>query len=348
MPDPLPTTRARGFTLVELLVVIAIIGVLVAILLPAIQAARESARRTSCTNNLKQLGIAANNFHDARGGFPVGSESREYSADASNAWSLYRWSALAHLMPYYEESSMFNQLDLSVPLYAGALGSISTQNASAVASMVPLFLCPSDEAKIVSPGFGPTNYTACAGSGLPGGSQLDTDGVFYVNSHTRISQIGDGTSHTALFSESLLGTTKFSPIPKDYRVDYKYAAPPFNPFAAPYMTLTDTACASAVQWNVSDGRGFSWANGEYRCALYNHYYLPNQAIPDCMAAITGGPAKTKYLGFGWRAARSQHPGGVNMLLADGSVQFIFDGIDPTVWHAMSTRNGNETISPPSQ
>jgi prepilin-type processing-associated H-X9-DG protein len=262
----------------------------------------------------------------------------------SNAWSLYRWSALAHLMPYMEEANVYNLLDLSVPLYAGALGTISTQNASAVALMVPLFLCPSDEAKMVSRFFGPTNYAACAGSGLPGGSQLDTDGVFYVNSRTRLSHIGDGTSHTALFSESVLGTTDGSPIPKDYRVDYKYAAPPFNPFTAPYMTLTDTACASAVQWNIYDGRGFSWANGEYRCALYNHYYTPNQPVPDCVAAITAGWAKTKYLGFGWRAARSQHPGGVNVLLADGSVQFIFDGIDRTIWQAMSTRNGNETNS----
>ena len=348
MRNQLRTRRECGFTLVELLVVIAIIGVLVAILLSAIQAARERARRTSCTNNLKQLGIAANNFHSVRGAFPVGSESREYSAMPSNAWTLYRWSSLAHLMPYLEESSVYNQLDLSVPLYAGALGSISSQNAYAVGLVVPLFLCPSDEAKIVSAGFGPTNYAACAGSGLPGGSQLDTDGVFYVNSHTRISNIADGTSHTALMSESVLGNVTHSPLQRDYRVDYKFASPPFSPSVAPYMTLTDTACASAVIWNETDGRGFSWANGEFRCALYNHYYLPNQAIPDCMASIIAGPAKIKYTPWGWRAARSQHPGGVNVLLADGSVQFVYDGIDSTVWQAMSTRNGNETISPPPQ
>ncbi len=336
--------RASGFTLVELLVVIAIIAVLVAILLPAIQAARESARRTSCTNNLKQLGIAANNFHDARGAFPVGSESRQYKADKNNAWSLYRWSSLAHLMPYLEEANVYNQLDLSVPLYAGGLGSISSQNVFAVGLVVPLFLCPSDEAKIVSTGFGPTNYAACAGTGWPGGSPLDTDGVFYVNSHTRISKIADGTSHTALMSESVLGNVTKSPVQQDYRVDYKFAAPPFSPTVAPYMTLTDAACNNAVIWNLADGRGFSWANGEFRCALYNHYYLPNQAIPDCMAAIIAGAAKIKYTPWGWRAARSQHPGGVNLLMADGSVQFIFDEIDIIVWHAMATRNGNETNS----
>jgi prepilin-type N-terminal cleavage/methylation domain-containing protein/prepilin-type processing-associated H-X9-DG protein len=338
--------RPDGFTLVELLVVIAIVGVLVAILLPAIQSARESARRTSCTNNLKQLGIAAGNFHSARGAFPCGSESRQYGANPANAYTWYRWSSLAHLTPYLEESNIHDRLDLSVPLYVG-LNVLSSQNAFAVAQVIPLFLCPSDEAKIVSTGFGPTNYAACAGSGLPGGSMIDADGVFYMNSKTRISKITDGTSHTAFMSESVLGNVTQSPLQRDYRVDYKFASPPFS-LSAPYMNLTDAQCNSATIWNETDGRGFAWVSGEFRCALYNHYFTPNQATPDCMAAIIGGMPNIRYTPWGWRAARSRHPGGVNVLMADGSVQFVFDGIDLAVWRALSTRNGNETLDVPPQ
>ncbi len=170
MPDCSPANRKGGFTLVELLVVIAIIGVLIAILLPAIQAARESARRTSCTNNLKQIGIAAHQFHDARGTFPVGAEAREYPAMKSLQWTFYRWSSLAHLTPYLEETNAFNALDLSVPLYVGTSGAVFSQNIVGVALVVPLFLCPSDEGQLVSPSFGPTNYAACAGTGVNGGS----------------------------------------------------------------------------------------------------------------------------------------------------------------------------------
>src|SRR5215212_3523541 len=98
-------TRQHGFTLVELLVVIAIIGVLIAVLLPAIQAARESARRTSCINNLKQIGVAANNFHNNYRAFPVGAESKEWPALQFNPWTFYRWSSLAHLTPFLEETN---------------------------------------------------------------------------------------------------------------------------------------------------------------------------------------------------------------------------------------------------
>src|SRR6202023_4430472 len=103
-----------------------------------------------------------------------------------------------------------------------------------------------------------------------------TDGMFYVNSRTRIAQVADGLSHTALMSESLLGTPDDGPIQKDYQVDYKFT------LSAP---LTDARCAATQQWNVSNGRGFAWVSGELRCAMYNHRYLPNQAIPDCMGVM---------------------------------------------------------------
>ncbi len=319
----------------ELLVVIAIIGVLIAILLPAIQATRENARRTSCINNLKQIGIAANDFHSARNAFPLGSESKEWSSQTSNPWTFYRWSSLAYLAPYLEETNVQNALDLSVPLYTSTTNSVAPQNARGAALVVPLFLCPSDSERNVSPAFAPTNYAACAGTGSNGGSPINADGVFFVNSHIRIAQILDGTTHTALMSESVLGNPSGQPPQKDYTVDYLFT------LGSP---LNTSRCTSTQQWNVADGRGFSWVSGDFRCALYNHYYTPNQAVPDCMGVALSGGLSMLYTPFGWRAARSRHPGGVNLLMADGSVQFVFDTVDPTVWQAWATRHGSETIS----
>lgn len=325
--------RRSSFTLVELLVVIAIIGVLVAILLPAIQSARESARRTSCTNNLRQLGIAALNFHDAQEGFPVGAESRAWSAAPGNVfkWTFYRWSSLAHLTPYLEEVAVRNALQLAVPLY-GLNNAVTPENATSVSLPVPLFFCPSDHGQTISTGFAPTNYAACAGTGTSGGTPHNTDGVFYVNSRTKIAQIVDGTSHTALFAEGLLGNPDGTPLGRSAERDYKFV------LAAP---LTPSSCETTVQWNVSNGRGFSWANGEFRCAMYNHYAVPNSPVPDCLGvALFGGP-QTAYSPYGWRAARSLHPGGVNVLLADGSVRFVVDAVELTTWQALATRSGQE-------
>jgi prepilin-type N-terminal cleavage/methylation domain-containing protein/prepilin-type processing-associated H-X9-DG protein len=331
MSEP-SSNRKRGFTLVELLVVIAIVGLLVALLLPAIQASRERARRSSCTNNLRQIGAAAHNFHAARGRFPVGAESREYALRPANPWTFYRWSSLAHLTPFLEEANVHDALNLKVPLYTSITSTPSAENARGVALMVPLFLCPSDHGQRVSPNFGPTNYAACAGSGSAGGSPHDADGVFYVNSKTSMRQITDGASRTALFCESLLGYPEGGPLARDIERDYKFV------LGSP---LTDAICNGTPQWNISNGRGFSWASGEFRCTLYNHFYPPNQSSPDCIGVQLGGGLPAVYTPFGWRAARSLHPGGVNLLLADGSARFVQDAIDDAAWRALSTRDGSE-------
>lgn len=339
----------RGFTLVELLVVIAIVGVLIALLLPAIQAAREVARRSSCANNLKQLGVAAQNFHGARGSFPVGAESKKWAAQPTNAYNFYRWSSLAHLAPYLEEGNVRDALDLSVPLYNTML-KVESRNLGAVTLVVPVFLCPADEFRVVSslsgPPFAPTNYVACAGTGngirqhnptaaIEVGSPFDTDGIFYVNSHTRIGQITDGTSHTALFSESLLGRAPTVPSPPfDPQLDYKFTL---------MFPLTTTACNGTFTFNTSDGRNFSWVSGELRAALYNHVHTPNSTTGDCLTARIGGGQEVQYAAFGWKAARSHHQSGVNLLFADGSLQFVLDSVDATLWRAWSTRSGNEVV-----
>ncbi len=323
-----PRLRA-GFSLVELLVVIGIIAILVALLIPAIQASRAAASRASCANNLRQLGIAAHNHEAALGYFPAGSVAKEYPPEPTAAWTFYRWSALAMLTPYLENTAAYNALDLTVPLYASTFN-VHPKNAQAVKTWVGEFLCPADEIRILSSDFAPTSYAACAGSGGGGGTPRDTDGVFFTNSQTRVGRMVDGASKTALFSESTLGNPQSAN--HDPNTEYKFS------FLAP---LTDGLCGGANQWNVSDPRGFAWVNGEFRCALYNHRTTPNSATPDCMGVTIGGPVQTRYTPYGWRTARSRHAGGVNVELADGSLRFVGDAVDATVWTAFSSIDGGE-------
>jgi prepilin-type N-terminal cleavage/methylation domain-containing protein/prepilin-type processing-associated H-X9-DG protein len=333
-------TWARGFTLVELLVVIAIIGTLIALLLPAIQSVRESGRRVSCSNHLKQLGDALHNFESARKCLPTGADAKQWEAAPSLAYTFYRWSTFAHLTPYLEQTTAHNSLDLSVPLYTNIAAVVAKQNRAGVALVIPLFLCPADDGAAVAAGFGPLNYTACAGDGSDGGSPFQTNGLFYINSQTRIRDITDGTSKTIAMSESTLGTGSESFSSTLDKVDkqavYAYV------FGTP---LTDDACNTASNFNWTNRRGFAWVNGEYRCGLFNNYLTPNSSRIDCMATVlnTSDPAQL-FAAYGWRAARSRHSRGVNVLVADGSVHFAAEGIDSTVWRGLSTRSGKESVS----
>lgn len=325
-------------TLVELLVVIAIIGALVSLLLPAVQVARESARRAHCSNNLRQLGIATLNFEAIHKVLPPGSEARAYPDSPTTPHTFYRWSTLAHLMPFMEHGNLHEALDLSAPLYGPNL-QVTPQNAAAVATRVPGFLCPSDHRRSVATGFGPANYAVCAGTGSAGGTPFDTDGVFYVNSRTGLQDIIDGTSNTSFASESVLGDGPESLADKDLVSNptmYAFV------FTAP---LTEAGCAAALQWNVTQRRGFSWANGEYRCTLYNHYLPPNSPEIDCIGSRLTGDVSQRYAGYGWRTARSNHPGGVNLLMADGSGRFVGNEIETVAWQALSTRDDTQSILP---
>ena len=333
--------RRQGVTLVELLVVVAIIGLLAGLLLPAVQQARESARRTHCTNNLRQLGLATANHESARGRYPIGSESREWAERPDFPHQFFRWSVLAHLAPFYELETLLRGLDLSVPLYVGLTAdAIAPQNKPIVKLTVPLFLCPSDAGRAVSDSFGPTNYAGCTGSGAGGGTPFETDGLFGINSRTRPRDIVDGLSRTVAYSESLLGagqraTTNRAGI--DVQTGYGFT------FTAP---LDEGPCSRPFYYNFTDLRGFSWANGEYRTTLYNHARVPNSAVLDCLAALMSTPDLARmYAGFGWRAARGRHAGGVNVVMADGSGQFVSDTVDPAVWKALATRAGGEALAP---
>ena len=335
-------TQHRGFTLVELLVVVAIIGTLIGLLLPAVQSAREAGRRMNCGNNLRQIALAAANHESARGRYPIGSESRQWDERPEFPHQFFRWSVLAHLSPYYEEEALLRSLDLTVPLYTGLTpDSIARQNKPIVRLQVPLFLCPSDVQSRVSDTFGPTNYAGCTGSGIGGGTPFEVDGIYGINSRTTPAAIRDGLSKTLMFSESILGsgpvaTRSAAGLAPDTGYGFVFVTP-----------LTEAACSRPFYYNFTDLRGFSWANGEYRTTLYNHARQPNADTFDCLAALmtTADPARM-YAGYGWRTARSRHPGGVNAAAADGSVHFISDNIDAGVWQGLATRSGGEPVAVP--
>ncbi len=350
----MPVAMVRnGFTLVELLVVIAIIGILVALLLPAIQNARESARRSQCLSNLKQLGVALHNYVSAEKHFPPGAVAKTYPGQPSHPETFYRWSSLAHLLPFLENQSVRDLLDLSLPLYMPAAGyPIADRNKAGVAKILPEFLCPSDIGQPAKSEWGPTNYVACAGSGVGGGTPFETDGIFYVNSATSFAQIGDGSSHTAAMSESLLGEDIQAILASGYGGAMPERHYKFSLGFSATPDLTDTRCNSSRNFNSSlgngnDPRGFAWCSGEYRCALYNHYYPPNTANYDCITSVTVDPSvppKKLYSAYGWRTARGAHPAGVNVLLADGSVQFTSNSIDLLIWQHLSTRDSHDEVT----
>jgi prepilin-type N-terminal cleavage/methylation domain-containing protein len=338
-----------AFTLIELLVVIAIIGVLISLLLPAVQKVREAAARAQCLNNLKQLGLAMHNYEGSYKKFPPSLSATVPPAYAGFPAYFFSWSALAQINPFLEQTNIYNTMDLTQPTYVPPAFNISPQNQFAVQQLVPLFLCPSDQMQPVSSAYGvqnigPTNYAVCIGSGTtnggaPFGSPWNADGMFRAQSGTRIAEVTDGLSSTAMISESSLGAGAESasgPPPADLQLVYAYV------YGQP---LNDANCAAAFLWNLENRRGFMWASGEIRCASYNHYLPPNSPTCDCVTNdLTPGPGI--YTAVGFRAARSHHVQGVNLLLGDGSARFVSNAVSPAAWRAVGTRNGGEVISDP--
>jgi prepilin-type N-terminal cleavage/methylation domain-containing protein/prepilin-type processing-associated H-X9-DG protein len=328
----------EAFTLIELLVVIAIIGVLIGLLLPAVQKVREAAHRAQCADNLKQIALAMHNYESAQGHLPPA-----FRGEGAPAY-FDSWSPLAELNPYLEQTAIYRQMDLSLPTYESTIPfDITGPNQFAVQQAVKSFLCPSDKMQPVTigpaygvPVLGPTNYAFCNGSGTNGGSPWEADGAFVAQRPMRIADITDGTSNTAMASESTLGEGTESasgPPPAPLSTVYGYLAG---------QPLSEQACARATLWNDERLRGFMWASGEIRCASYNHYFPPNAPQADCVT-FDVRPGPQRYTALGWRTARSRHSGGVNLALCDGSVRFIPDTIDLAVWRSLATRAGGEMV-----
>jgi len=316
----------RGFTLVELLVVIAIIGVLVALLLPAVQAAREAARRTQCTNNLKQVGLALQTFHSAQNHFPPGYAWQEGmtggDGDTEATWITF-------LLPYLDETALSDQIDWDAGF---GHASVSGKNTFLVGLTLDGFLCPTGPrvepalggfyargSYVANNGFGPMidshfGHTGQAGMPnllirpVPGSTtseaSISAAGVFFLNSDTRVGQITDGTGKTAFVSE-----IRVVEEVADFRVDFRGVLHyPEGPF-------------------------------------YHHNFVPNSLIPDeirlnfCVNTPES-PCVGTFPTWNPRSltmtSRSFHPGGVNLAMGDGSVHFVNDSIEESTWLALAT------------
>ncbi len=314
-----------GFTLIELLVVFAIIGTLVAILLPAVQQAREASRRIACSNNLRQLGVALHNFHSTHQRFPPGRGDPIPGV----------FSAHAYLLEHLEQTSVRQVIDFrKAPTTFSVAGGVvhdGTANLPAATARLSVLQCPSDPLADGVPGseFGSTNYAANTGSGLKQwGSLTDADGVFFKGSRIGFRDITDGSTQTVAMSERLNGPGLQDSGGLESDVQRLMLEIPGG------NDTTPAVCASPSSGNCYRERGAKWILGNYGNTLYDHYYTPNAATWDCMNL-----QQQKAL----TAARSMHPGGVMVLLCDGSVRFASNSIDQSLWRAVATRQTGEVV-----
>ncbi len=329
----LPNRSQAGFTLVELLVVIAIIGILVALLLPAIQAAREAARRMSCNNNLRQIGVGLHNHHDTYGRFPPGMLTQDpYLPNATNptrTWNNHGVLWLTFILPYVEQQPHYdevalhlNNFDRQIPFQWW-----THPNGNLASHVVNTFMCPSDLAGVFFPGnlgwrHGKSNYVAVAAAGYSGqnrgGADRDTptrsvpipgynlpgynstyNGLFWHNSRTQFSDIVDGTSNTFAIAERDGAT-----IPR--------------------------------------GRNASHWMGPSNATWLNQGMTGIDADPTYRLNVTPTGIDLNE----WDTPGSLHPGGANFMMADGSVHFISDDIDGVLYEALGTRDGGEPVTLP--
>jgi prepilin-type N-terminal cleavage/methylation domain-containing protein/prepilin-type processing-associated H-X9-DG protein len=339
-------SRRRGFTLIELLVVIAIIALLIALLLPAVQAAREAARRMQCTNNLKQIGLAFFNYESSISVFPP---SMVASGTGNTVAWINGWSALSRILPYSEQANLFNSMNLY-------LWKEDPQNSTAISQNVSVFICPSEVQQQVS-----THDYGLAGVNSYGVNQGDwfvwggingpnNRNAFGMNRSRRIAEFTDGLSQTLLAAEvktyqpaSNCQTTTLPSVTDPNNIPSPYT----NPFTvAP--EYDNGACVTQNQFEFHT----EWSDGNAHAGGFTTAWPPNKVIIPPQGSLYAGMdldlnGRNEELGgptFAAVNSRSWHPGGVNVLLGDGSVKFIKSSTDGMVWRALGSVAGGEVIS----
>jgi prepilin-type N-terminal cleavage/methylation domain-containing protein len=352
--------KQRAFTLVELLVVIAIIGILVALLLPAIQAAREAARRTQCNNNLKQIGVALHNYHDVHKSFVYMKGGTAGYGNTNRLDGNYlRRSGIVSLLPFMEQSALYDHIQAGEPPTVHVGGAAPWSGWTGYNQTIASLRCPSDPGINVAKGV--CSYAFCRGDYLgvdagTGRDSTDNNGIFAALETYGFRDIVDGTSNTIAFSERVMANFgingKASPRIQEGTLT-SVAAITTNPgaclaAAAPIINGTHYTVWSAVKGKFSS----VWCDGQPENVAFHTVLAPN--APSC-TNNNNGNADSDVAAL---TASSYHPGGVHCLLADGAVRFVTNSIDtgnlgvatsrgmPSpygVWGALGTRRGGESI-----
>jgi prepilin-type N-terminal cleavage/methylation domain-containing protein/prepilin-type processing-associated H-X9-DG protein len=350
-----PRRRPSGFTLIELLVVIAIIGVLVSLLLPAVQSAREAARRSQCTNNLKQMGLALHNYESSLGAFPPGGESTNFTVSPpATQFVDGSYSVFARILPYLEGGATYSAFNFGME-YHDTTGA----NFTAASTVMAVFLCPStdrlngdgrDTADKLDPisiarglGYGYTDYgPTCYVDSHPNGV-VDTtmppwiptrykpsrvDGCLKKGA-TRIGEIRDGTSNTIAIAEDAGRDERFA-SPYDENSTFRVMRGTVPQGTVRYWRWAEADNAFGVSGGVNNKGTPSRCNTAWPDPLHSNDAMYN--------TVKGNNA------FNNDEIASFHPGGANVVMADGSVRYLKDSISPIVVRSLVSLKGGEAIS----
>ncbi len=312
-------TRQSGFTLIELLVVIAIIAVLIALLLPAVQQAREAARRTQCKNNMMQIGLALNNYMMAHEVLPPGTQN-DTGPIQSKEGAGYHMSWITQILPYLEQQNVYTHIDFNKSAYDPA-------NAPARQQRINVFLCPSDGSSGVSPTAGATSYCGIHND-FETPIDVNQNGVLFLNSSIRYEQITDGSSNTIYVAECRLNTGSDLGWMSGTRSSLRnlVVAIPNNPPAAVPSSNDGTGSAQSVAQGEATFRlhatSLSNVNGSNL----------RQELADMEAGreFVGGPS-------------SFHVGGGHFVMGDGSIRFISQNIDPKTFRNLAHRSDGDML-----